>query len=241
MKGTNLKESVTSYVKSIPKAVANATLDLLENSDFISRSVGMNNSYEDIMSLIQGLGREPISLLGKDYLFIFDHVRRNYKQGTSVMRGDYNSVGSYDDGNGYGCTKFTFYKERPTVRFANVDSDPLNLLTRWEPSVEFGTNGVGKTLEYYAESNDGETNNKEIDIKFDVDSANPGIDHGRQIVSYANSLATCDMIRKTNDNFNHGKYQTLVARFHTNDLSSKDGNDMTQTAISTEYGMSHDP
>ena len=67
MKGTNLKESVTSYVKSIPKAVANATLDLLENSDFISRSVGMNNSYEDIMSLIQGLGREPISLLGKDY------------------------------------------------------------------------------------------------------------------------------------------------------------------------------
>lgn len=239
MKGTNLKESVTSYVKSIPKAVANATLDLLENSDFISRSVGMNNSYEDIMSLIQGLGREPISLLGKDYLFIFDHVRRNYKQGTSVMRGDYNSVGSYDDGNGYGCTKFTFYKERPTVRFANVDSDPLNLLTRWEPSVEFGTNGVGKTLEYYAESNDGETNNKEIDIKFDVDSANPGIDHGRQIVSYANSLATCDMIRKTNDNFNHGKYQTLVARFHTNDLSSKDGNDMTQTAISTEYGMSH--
>ena len=82
MKGTNLKESVTSYVKSIPKAVANATLDLLENSDFISRSVGMNNSYEDIMSLIQGLGREPISLLGKDYLFIFDHVRRNYKQGT---------------------------------------------------------------------------------------------------------------------------------------------------------------
>lgn len=239
MKGTNLKESVTSYVKSIPKAVANATLDLLENSDFISRSVGMNNSYEDIMSLIQGLGREPISLLGKDYLFIFDHVRRNYKQGTSVMRGEYNSVGDSDDGNGYGCTKFTFYKERPTVRFANVDSDPLNLLTRWEPSVEFGTNGVGKTLEYYAESNDGETNNKEIDIKFDVNSANPGIDHGRQIVSYANSLATCDMIRKTNDNFNHGKYQTLVARFHTNDLSSMDGNDMTQTAISTEYGMSH--
>lgn len=239
MGSKTLGQSVTSYVKSIPNAIKNATADLLENSDFISRNIGMSNSYEDIMSLVQGLGREPISLLGKDYMFIFDHVRRNYKQGTSVMRSEYNSVGGSDDGNGYGCTKFTFYKEKPTVKFANVDADPLNLLSRWVPNVEFESNGFGKTQKYYAESNDGETNNKEIDLKSDVDGANPGIDYGDQIVSYSNSLSTCDMIRKTNDNFNHGKYQTLIARFHTNDLSSKDKEDMTQTAISSEYGMSH--
>ena len=34
----------------------------------------MANSYEDIMFIVQALGREPISLLGKDYLYIFDHV-----------------------------------------------------------------------------------------------------------------------------------------------------------------------
>ena len=68
---------------SFLKKLGDATADLLSNSDFINRSVGMANSYEDIMFIVQALGREPISLLGKDYLYIFDHVRRNYQQGTS--------------------------------------------------------------------------------------------------------------------------------------------------------------
>ena len=106
--------------------LGNVTADLLSNSDFIQRSVGMANSYEDIMFIVQALGREPISLLGKDYLYIFDHVRRNYNMGTNVM--DYNSNE---------CPKFTFYKERPTVRFANPYDDPKNLLDRWMPDVYF--------------------------------------------------------------------------------------------------------
>ena len=102
------KKIIRSITKSIPKQIKNAASDLLSSSDFISRNIGMSNSYNDIMTIVQGLGREPVSLLGKDYLFIFDHVRRNYKQGTSVMSINYNSNGSTDDGNGYGCTKFTF-------------------------------------------------------------------------------------------------------------------------------------
>ena len=86
----------------------------------------MNNSYEDIMFIVQALGREPISLLGKNYAFIYDHVRRNYNMGTNVM--DYNS----ND-----CPKFTFYKEKPTVRFADPYNDPMNLLDRWMPNVNF--------------------------------------------------------------------------------------------------------
>ena len=48
--------------------MANVISDILANSDFISRSIGMRNSYEDIMTVVQALGREPVSLLGKDYM-----------------------------------------------------------------------------------------------------------------------------------------------------------------------------
>lgn len=212
--------------------LGNTTADLLSNSDFINRSVGMANSYEDIMFIVQALGREPISLLGKDYLYIFDHVRRNYNMGTNVM--DYNSNE---------CPKFTFYKEKPTVRFANPYDDPKNLLDRWMPELEFQhtseMNGVAGTLYSYAESDDGYTNNKTIGAMNDTErGGNPGVRFGG-ISSFANSLDTCDLIKKTNDNFNHGKYKTLIARFHTNSMDSRNKEDITQTAFSNQYGQSH--
>ena len=212
---------------SFLKELGNITADLLSNSDFINRSVGMANSYEDIMFIVQALGREPISLLGKDYLYIFDHVRRNYNMGTNVM--DYNSNE---------CPKFTFYKEKPTVRFANPYDDPKNLLDRWMPNVDFESTSQKNILFSYAESDDDYTNNKEIGTAYDIDNANPGINFGA-ISSFSNALSTCDMIKKTNDNFNHGKYKTLIARFHTNSIDSKDKDNITQTAISEQYGMSH--
>ena len=73
-----------NLLKSTGDVLKGATSDLLASSDFISRTIGMNNSYEDIMFIVQALGREPVSLLGKDYAFIYDHVRRNYEQGTTV-------------------------------------------------------------------------------------------------------------------------------------------------------------
>jgi len=166
-------------------------------------------------------------LLGKDYLYIFDHVRRNYNMGTNVM--DYNSNE---------CPKFTFYKEKPTVRFANPYDDPKNLLDRWMPDADFESTSQKNVLFSYAESDDDYTNNKEIGTTYDVDNANPGINFGA-ISSFSNALPTCDMIKKTNDNFNHGKYKTLIARFHTNSIDSKDKDNITQTAISEQYGMSH--
>ena len=209
------------------KKLGNVTADLLSNSDFINRSVGMANSYEDIMFIVQALGREPISLLGKDYLYIFDHVRRNYNMGTNVMNQYHND-----------CPKFTFYKEKPTVRFANPYDDPMNLLDRWVPEATFESTSQRNILLSYAESQDDETNNKEIGTKYDIDSANPGVNFGG-ISSFANVLPTCDILKKTNDNFNYGKYKTLIARFHTKSMDSKDKNDITQTAISDKYGMSH--
>ena len=209
------------------KELGNVTADLLSNSNFINRSVGMANSYEDIMFIVQALGREPISLLGKNYLYIFDHVRRNYNMGTNVMNQYHND-----------CPKFTFYKEKPTVRFANPYDDPMNLLDRWVPEATFESTSQRNILLSYAESQDDETNNKEIGTKYDIDSANPGVNFGG-ISSFANVLPTCDILKKTNDNFNYGKYKTLIARFHTKSMDSKDKNDITQTAISDKYGMSH--
>lgn len=224
-------------LKNIGNAIKNAASDLLTNSDFISRTIGMNSSYDDIMFIVQMLGREPISLLGKDYPFMFDHVRRNFQQGVSVPSMMYG-------GGEYGCPKFTFYKEVPTVRFADPYQDPLGLLDRWMPNMRFGDTGGHEgnaahgLTKHYSESNDGVTNNKVIGLTSELDSGNPGTYFGA-IQSYGPELPTCDLIKKTNTNFNHGKYRTLIARFHTNSEDSKSGDNPTQTAISNQYGMSH--
>ena len=213
--------------KTIGDSIKNGAADLLSNSDFISRTIGMNNSYEDIMFIVQSLGREPISLLGKDYAFIYDHVRRNYLQGTYVTSKEYEN-----------CYKFTFYKEVPTVRFADPYNDPMNLKDRWTPEFATQTTMDNKATIHYSESNDGITNNKAIGYKGDVDSANPGVATGG-IYSFGPQLQNCDLIGKTNQNFNHGKYETLIARFHTNADPSKSQTDPTQTANSTAFGQSH--
>ena len=228
---TNASNAIQDYTGLVPKGsfkdVLNLTSDFLDNSDFISRSIGTNKSYNDIMFMIQSMGREPISLLGKDYMFIYDHVRRNYLQGTQVENAEYR------------IPKFTFYKEKPTIRFANPYDDALNLKDKWFPNIKFEDTAQRYILKSYAESDDGYTNNRTIWSSRDDDNdLNNGVRFGN-VESFANTLSTRDLIRKTNENFNHGKYKTLIARFHTNSQDSKNPNDITQTAISREYGMSH--
>lgn len=205
---------------NIGNDLKNMTADLLSNSDFISRTIGMNGSYSEIMFLVRLLGREPISLLGKDYPYIYDHVRRNYLQGTEIM-------------NGYQCPKFTFYKEKPIIRFANPYDDPKNLSNdKWTPSVTFTSTLNGVKEYFYAEAE----GNLQGNIDINEVSANTGTYHG-QVESFKD-FDTCDIIKKTNDNFKKGLYKTLIARFHT----SEDEGDLTnpiQTAVSKKYGMSH--
>lgn len=222
-----MASSVSNYFKSIGNAVKNGVSDILSNNDFISRTIGMNDSYEDLMYIIQSLGREPISLLGKDYVFIFDHVRRNYQQGYSVASMMYG-------GGNYGCPKFTFYKERPTVKFADPYFDPKDLLDRWMPDFKLQDTKNDYTGIFYAESNDDEVNNKQI-INADGNLGTAS----NQIVKSFENLMSCDLIRKTNESFKAGQYRTLIARFHTNHEDSKSQDDPTQTANTKKYGMSH--
>ena len=222
-----MASSVSNYFKSIGNSVKNGVSDILSNNDFISRTIGMNDSYEDLMYIIQSLGREPISLLGKDYVFIFDHVRRNYQQGYSVASMMYG-------GGNYGCPKFTFYKERPTVKFADPYFDPKDLLDRWMPDFKLQDTRNDYTGIFYAESNDDEVNNKEItNVDGNLGTAS------NQIVKSFENLMSCDLIRKTNESFKAGQYRTLIARFHTNHEDTKSQDDPTQTANTKKYGMSH--
>lgn len=216
-------------LQQISSTIQNAAADLLSNNDFISRTIGMSNSYEDIMVLVQALGREPVSLLGKDFTFIYDHVRRNYIKGTEA-----NTSINSDGTSSFYCTKFTFYKEKPTIRFANPMLDTQFLIDAWTPSVSFETTVQGHTLISYAESYNTVNNNITISAR----NENEGINYGK-IQSFANTLDTCDMISKTNSNFKNGKYRTLIARFHTYADDDKSTDNITQTAISKTYGMSH--
>jgi hypothetical protein len=222
-----MASNTSKYFKSIGTSIRNGVADVLSSSDFISRTIGMTDSYEGLMYIVQSLGREPISLLGKDYPYIYDHVRRNYLNGTQVS--------SYMFGSGeYGCTKFTFYKEKPTIKFADPYFDPQNFLERWMPDFKLSDTKRSVTGIYYAESNDDEVNNKSIDVS----DANTGVANGQQAKSF-DGLVSCDLVKKTNDNFNAGRYRTLIARFHTNSEDSKSIENPTQTAISKTYGMSH--
>ena len=223
----------TKGLSNIGESLKKNVADLLTNSDFISRTIGMSNSYEDIMFLVQLLGHEPVSLLGKNYTYIYDHVRRNYLQGTEIMST------AYGNSN---CPKFTFYKEKPTIRFANPYDDPMNFKEPWVSEMRLEgtsvyTDGEGITI-HYSESNDGYTNNKSIGYRGDIDGGNPGTAYGA-IYSFGPKFSSCDIINKTNANFNNGKYKTLIARFHTNSDDSKTPFDSTQSANSRIYGMSH--
>ena len=68
-------------------------------------------------------------------------------------------------------------------------------------------------------------------------SFNTGVRFGR-ISTFDNSLSADDLLKKTNDNFKNGKYKTIISRFHTK-YEDGDETDITQTAISKIYGMSH--
>jgi len=217
---------MASFIKELGSTLRQKTFDTLLNRDFISRSIGMNSSYEVIMLIVQALGHEPVSLLGKDFLYIYDHVRRNHNIGTNSINNEYN------------CPRFTFYKERPSIRFADVYNDPLNLLDKWMPDIIINDTSGKNELISYAESDDDLVNNREVrKAGNDIDTGNPGTSYGA-VSSFEYKIDnSCDLLKKTNDNFRNGKYRTLIARFHTNSQDSKEYSE-TQSAIS-KYGMSH--
>lgn len=93
------------------------------------------------------------------------------------------------------------------------------------------SDAIGGGSYVYAENEKDKTND------YSYQSFNDGVRFGRY-TSYANNLTYDDILKKTNDAFRRGKYDTLIARFHT-PVSAVSTTDTTQTAINTKYGMSH--
>ena len=215
------------------KSVTSALSNVISNGDFMTRAIGQGTSYDDLMMVIQLLGRKPVSLLGKNFTYIFDHVRRNYLQGTSEKSSIYGLNGS-----SISCPKFTFYKEVPTVRFADPYTDAENYLGGWVADMQFGITQEGATNVTYAESMDGIARLEPIAFENKIP---PGGHSDHNLVqSFDDDVRpSCDLLRKTYENFQNGKYQTLISRFHTNTDSSKSQTDPTQTANTKQFGMSH--
>ena len=223
----------STTLSRLGNSVASTLSNVISNGDFMTRAIGQGTSYDDLMMVIQLLGRKPVSLLGKNFTYIFDHVRRNYLQGTSEKSSIYGLNGS-----SISCPKFTFYKEVPTVRFADPYTDSDNYLGGWIANMEFGHTQEESTNITYAESMDGIARLEPIEFE----NASPQGGHSsHNIVSAFNddTLPSCDILRKTYENFQNGRYQTLISRFHTNTEESKSRTDPTQTANTKQFGMSH--
>lgn len=213
--------------KYIFDKVASKLTNVLLNSDFISRSIGSNASYDGLMFIIRLLGHEPNSLLGNDYPYIFDHMRRVYALGEEMRDST------------FPWPKFTFYKGAPNIRFADPYNDSDNFRGWFDNFLkEFSdTYTIGNEFSY-AESND-DTQNK-LGTPVVQAGANAGVANGNvRSVDWISTNLQNDLVSKTNDLFKAGKLRTLVARFHTDSSRSKDPTNPMQTAISSQYGMSH--
>ena len=212
------QKQVTNGISSVSREIAN----FLKSSGLVNRTIGMDNSVETYGYIIQALGYEPMSLLGKDFAFIFDTMRRN------SYRSDESSNGT-DMWN-----RFTYYEGKPSIRFSDVYLDSSRYKGNWKPKMEFSKTRDGNTDYVYAESegygvsqgpHQTETENTEDTYtqKFKSFSLN------------LNGVAKNDLVKKTNDLFNAGRMRTMIARFH--EKSAEYG--PTQTALSQMFGMSH--
>jgi len=91
-------------------------------------------------------------------------------------------------------------------------------------------------LYVYSESEFLNNNTEGLSTNFLGNTFNSGVKFGKY-TSYGNEIKVNDLLKKTNDKFKNGEYDTLIARFHTK--GPGDTTDITQTAISEEFGMSH--
>jgi hypothetical protein len=162
------------------------------------------------------------SLLGANLAYIGQNILINNLQGTAMK------AEGYDGGRDDGCYRFTFYKEKPSFRFANPYVDNTLLRTRWHADVKFPSTVVDNVEYFYNEAENGS-----IPTISDLPS---GAGTALPTVNSFDNLETCELIKKTNSNFRLGKIDTIIARFHT---SQQDMDDSLQTAVSRNYGMSH--
>lgn len=218
---------LSNYISSIPTQLKFLASDFLVASKLLTRKIGATDSYDDLTQWISTIGKIPESILAKHYYHVSRHINALYDNGT-------NNPSFY---NGELCNRFTFYKKTdvPYIHLADVDNDPQYLVDRWFPSMSFGTTVIDDTLLSYAESPMQYTNS-DLTVKGEKTSA-VGMAHG-SMESIQMHDDVCDLLGKTNRMFKNGRYDTLIARFHTSSEDEKHASPI-QSAYSKEYGLSH--
>lgn len=236
------KSFLNSVSNSFSKGLSKSITTLIANSGILSSSIGDNRTFDTLLTLLDKLGWRPVSLIGKDHSYIYDHVRRNSKYIQTNNADEFGNL--YIEGTTTNNFTFYFDKLQPSVFFADPYTDSETLEKRIE--IDAIPNDIRKSdiNLHYAESfiddvqmgdNDGNGGN------IINTSANTGVASEKVVhsFSYDGLNGLNDLIYKTNRDFNNGSYRTLIARFHTgNDDATKKDNP-TQTAISKTYGMSH--
>ena len=150
---------------------------------------------------------------------------------------------------------------RPTIEEGDKGETYLNNLLSWKEKKSDGTTIDGKGVDFDTSLVDGlsirykfttaplhsniagegilntygeHEGNGPRDINF---TANRGIRFGITN-TYSNTLTSDDLLKKTNDAFKNGKYDTLISRFKSGPDAVGE-NDIKETAYTKEYGLSH--
>lgn len=189
--------------------------------------------YQAAQEVADIVGTHPISILNRNYQYIFDTLIGNMER----------------QGNGNGITfsetpkEFTYYTGKPGIRLADPDNDPRDFLyvnTEATDHVIYPKNAelthTSKLMNFaYAEYEGGDHNVPRGEGNADI--------RGGQFQSYVRGLEVNDIINKTNEGFKKTglmsvtrNFKTIISRFHTDPV---DRDNPTMTAISNYYGMSH--
>lgn len=236
------KRFLNSVSNSFSKGLSTSITTLITNSGLLSSTIGDNSTFDTMLTLLDTLGWRPISLIGKDHSYIYDHVRRNSKY---IQTNNVDEIGIlYVEGTTTNNFTFYFDKLQPSIFFADPYTDSETLEKRIEIDAIPNATRQSDINLHYAESfiddvqmgdNDGNGGNV-INT-----AANTGVASEKRVQSFSYTQLTGlnDLIHKTNRDFNNGSYRTLIARFHTGNEDAKSPNNPTQTAISRDFGMSH--
>ena len=181
----SLESNLKNTIKEIGSILSSAVEDVFEygKDSFLTRTVGSTDAYVEVEKITASIGREPMSILVKEFPFIHDHVWRNFEQGTAITRLPYgmspdSPIPSTSKKPYY---KFTFYKERPKIRFADPYEDINLLIDRWLPSINLNVTRLDRSDLLYAESLDDKPGNISIS---NVDG-NGGTSSGQRVYSKA--------------------------------------------------------
>ena len=124
------KSLLNSLSDSFSKGLSKSITTLITNSGILSSSIGDNRTFDTMLTLLDKLGWRPVSLIGKDHSYIYDHVRRNSKYIQTNNADEFGNL--YIEGTTTNNFTFYFDKLQPSVFFADPYTDSETLPKRIE-------------------------------------------------------------------------------------------------------------